>query len=136
MVQEYRSADLLTLSLGSATTRCDRGCAHEKPAPRRRSAGAARALGSMVGTHPVDSLAEGRFGLFGSNVVWSEAKDCKGASEILALVKIPLVANAHPCQVGPGISFLCTLEGFSLVSGCALPDNPFVGSRPVLGSRA
>jgi hypothetical protein len=28
------------------------------------------------------------------------------------------------------------LEGFSFVSGCALPDNPFMGSPPVLSSRA
>jgi hypothetical protein len=59
-----------------------------------------------------------------------------GLSEILALVKIPLVANAHPLQVNPGIGFLCALEGFSLVSGWSLPDHPFVGSRPALGTRA
>jgi len=59
-----------------------------------------------------------------------------GRSEILLVVKILLVANAHPLQVNPGIGFLRTLEGFSFVSGCALPDNPLVGSQPVLGSQA
>jgi len=86
--------------------------------------------------NPVDTWGEGRVGLFGSHVVSIEARDCKGLSEILPLVKIPLVANAHPLQVDPGIGFFCTLEGFSLVSGWPLPDNPFVGTRPVLGSRA
>ena len=62
--------------------------------------------------------------------------DCKGASEILPYVKIPLVANAHPFQVDPGIGFLRTLEGFGFVSGWCFPDNSFVGSRPVLSSRA
>ena len=48
----------------------------------------------------------------------------RGPREILPHVKIPLVANAHPLQVNPGVGFLCTLEGFSLVSGLLLPDNP------------
>jgi len=34
------------------------------------------------------------------------------------------------------IGFLCGLEGFSFVSGLPFPDNPFVGTRPVLSSRA
>jgi hypothetical protein len=42
----------------------------------------------------------------------------------------------HPLQVDPGIGFLSGSEGFSFVSGYPLPDNPLVGSRPVLGSRA
>jgi len=121
MVQKSRSPDLLALGLGSTKAWCDRGSPHEKPAPRRRSAGAARALGSMVGTHPVDSLAEGRFGLFGSNVVWSEAKDCKGASEILALVKIPLVANAHPFQVNPGDRLSLRFGGLQPCQRLCLP---------------
>jgi hypothetical protein len=54
----------------------------------------------------------------------------------LPYVKIPLVANAHPLQVNPGIGFLSALEGFSLVSGWSLPYNPFLGSRPVRSSRA
>jgi hypothetical protein len=58
------------------------------------------------------------------------------AKSHLPFVKISLVPNAHPLQVDPEISFLCAFEGFSLVSGCALPDHPFVGSRPVLSSRA
>ena len=62
--------------------------------------------------------------------------DRKGLSEILPYVKIPLVANAHPLQVNPGIGFLGTLEGFSFVRGYPLPDNPLVGSRPVLSGRA
>ena len=86
MVQKFRSADLLALGLGSATTRCDRGSPHEKPAARRRSAGAARALGSMVGTDPVDSLAEGRFELFGSNVVWSLG--CRTCDEEGVLLRV------------------------------------------------
>ena len=45
------------------------------------------------------------------------------------------MANAHPLQVDPGIGFLRALEGLSLVGGCPLPDNPFVGSRPALGGR-
>ena len=61
---------------------------------------------------------------------------CKGPSEILSFAKVPLVANAHPLQVDPGIGLLCALEGFSFVGGRSLPDNPFVGSRAVLGSRA
>ena len=60
----------------------------------------------------------------------------KGPREILPFVKIPFATNAHPLQVDPGIGFLRALEGFSFVSGHALPDNPFVGSRPVLGSWA
>ena len=60
----------------------------------------------------------------------------KGLCEILPYVKIPLVANAHPLQVDPWIGLLRTLEGFSLVCGRALPDHPFVGSWPVLSSRA
>ena len=59
-----------------------------------------------------------------------------GQSEILPYVEIPLVPNPHPLQVNPGIGFLCTLEGFSFVSGLPLPDHPFVGSWPVLSSRA
>jgi hypothetical protein len=31
-----------------------------------------------------------------SGVVSNEARDCKGLSEILSVVKMPLVANAHP----------------------------------------
>ena len=58
--------------------------------------------------------------------------DCKGLSETLPHVKIPLVANTHPLQVNPGIGFLCTLEGFAFVSGCPLPDHLFVDARSVL----
>ena len=47
-----------------------------------------------------------------------------GQGEILPFVKIPLVANAHPLQVNPGIGFLSALEGFSFVRGWPLPDNP------------
>ena len=50
-------------------------------------------------SNPVNTLGEGRIGLFGSGVVSSEARDCKGLSEILPYVKIPLVANAHPLKV-------------------------------------
>ena len=74
--------------------------------------------------------------LFGSGAVPSEAKDCKGVSEILPYVKIPLVANAHPLKVNPGARFLGTLEGFRFVRGLPFPDKPFVGSRPVLSSQA
>jgi hypothetical protein len=74
--------------------------------------------------------------LFGSGVVSKEARDYTGPSEILPFVKIPLVTNVHPLQVDPGIGLVCALEGFSFVSGCPLPDNPLVGSRPALGSRA
>ena len=35
-----------------------------------------------------------------------------------------------------GSAFSAHLEGFSFVSGLPFPDNPFVGSRPVLSSRA
>ena len=58
-----------------------------------------------------------RIGLLESGIVPSETGDCEGLSEILPFVKIPLVANAHPLQVNPGIGFLCTLEGFSFVIG-------------------
>ena len=61
---------------------------------------------------------------------------CWVLSEILPCVKVLLVANAHPLQVDPGIGFLCTLEGFSFVSGWPFPDGPLVGSWPVLSSRA
>jgi hypothetical protein len=62
----------------------------------------------------------GRFGLFGSGAVRVKRGTARGLSEILPHVKIPRVPNAHPLQVDPGIGFLCTLEGFSLVSGCAV----------------
>jgi hypothetical protein len=39
-------------------------------------------------------------------------------------IKIPLIANAHPLQVDPGMGLLRTLEGFSLVGGFAFPDHP------------
>ena len=70
---------------------------------------------------------------FGSGVI--SRKDCKGLSEILPVIKIPLVANAHPLQVNSGISFLCFLEGFSFVSGFPLPNKPFMSSwsRPSSG---
>ena len=72
---------------------------------------------------------------------WGTNRACEGCrfelrerlNETLSVVKIHLVANTHPLQVDPGIGFLCTLEGFSFVSG--LP-NLLVGSRPVLRSRA
>jgi hypothetical protein len=64
----------------------------------------------------VDSLAKGRFGLLGSGV-WSEARHSEWPSEVLPIAQIPLLANAHPLQVNPGIGFLCALEGFSFVSG-------------------
>ena len=82
------------------------------------------------------TLAEGGIRSFGSAVVSREARDCIGQSEILQIVMISLVTNAHPLQVNPGVGFLCTLEGFSFVSGCPSPGNPFVGARPALGSRA
>jgi hypothetical protein len=56
-------------------------------------------------------------------------------SEILAFVRPPLVANVHPLQVDPWIGSICTLEGFSFVSGVAFPDNPLMGSHLVLSSR-
>ena len=40
--------------------------------------------------------------------------------EILPFVKNPLVANAHPLQVDPGIGFLCTFEGFGFARGWLL----------------
>ena len=46
------------------------------------------------------------------------------------------MANAHPLQVNPGVGFLRTFEGFGFVGGWSFPDNPLVGSRPFLGSRA
>jgi hypothetical protein len=89
----------------------------------------------------VESSARGptspkRIRLFGCGVISSEARDSEGPSEIQPVDKIPLVADAHPLQVDPGIGFLCLLEGFSFVSGWPLPDHPFVGSWPVLGTRA
>jgi hypothetical protein len=63
-------------------------------------------------------------------------EDSQSNLRLLAFVKIPLIANAHPLQVNPGIAFLCTLEGFSFVSGLPFPVQPFVGSRPVLSNRA
>jgi len=60
-----------------------------------------------------------------SGVISSEGGGCKELSEVLPFDKIPLVANAHPFQVDPGIGFLCTLEGFAFVSGCPLPDHLF-----------
>jgi hypothetical protein len=41
----------------------------------------------------------------------------KGLSEILSVLRIHLAANTHPLQVNPRIGFVCTLEGFSFVSG-------------------
>jgi hypothetical protein len=38
-------------------------------------------------------------------------------SEILAFVKILLVANAHQLQVNPRVGLLRAFEGFSLVCG-------------------
>jgi hypothetical protein len=35
----------------------------------------------------------------------------------------------------PGIGFLRTLEGFGFVTRWHFPDNPLVGSRPVMSSR-
>ena len=55
---------------------------------------------------------------------------------VLSFVKIPFVANAHPLQVNPGVCFLRTFEGFGLVGGLPFPDDPLVGSRPGLSSRA
>jgi hypothetical protein len=103
--------------------------------------GQATPSGGGVLAWQVESSAHGptspkRIGRFGSGVVSREARDCIGQSAILPFVKIPLVANAHPLQVDPGVGFLCTLEGFSFVSGRPFPDHPFVGSRPVLSSRA
>jgi hypothetical protein len=49
----------------------------------------------------VGTLGEGRIVIFGSGVVSGEGGDCKRLSEILPLVKIPLVANAHPLQADP-----------------------------------
>jgi hypothetical protein len=59
-----------------------------------------------------------------------------GLSEILPIIKIPFVANAHPLKVNPGVGFLCSLEGFSFVCGLSFPDRPFVRTRPVLSRRA
>ncbi len=46
------------------------------------------------------------------------------------------VPNPHSRQADPGIGLFRALEGFGLVSGFPFPDNPFVGSWPVLGGRA
>jgi hypothetical protein len=62
--------------------------------------------------------------------------DCKGLSENLPIVKVHLVPNPHPFQVNSGIGLLRAFEGFGFVRDCPLPDDPFVGSRPVFGSRA
>ena len=43
---------------------------------------------------------------FGSGAVSKEAGDCEVLSKILPFAKIPLVSNAHPLQVNPGIRFL------------------------------
>ena len=53
------------------------------------------------------------------DVISSEARGCKGLSEILPYIKVPLVPNAHPLQVNPGVGFLCTFEGFDFVNGLA-----------------
>ena len=60
----------------------------------------------------------------------------QGAGRDLPRVQIPLVANGHPLQVDPGIGFLGAFEGFGFVSGWPFPDEPLLGSWPVLGSRA
>jgi hypothetical protein len=78
----------------------------------------------------------GRIGFLGSSVVSGEARDCRGLFEILPYIKIHLVANAHPLQVNPGIGFLCTSEGLSLVGGLALPDEELVLAWAVLGCRS
>ena len=57
-----------------------------------------------------------------------EAKDCIGPSETLPVIKITLVADAHPLQVNPGIGFLRAFEGFSFVRGFSFPNKPFMSS--------
>ena len=66
----------------------------------------------------------------------SGSSDALRPREILPYIKIPLVPDAHPLQVDPGVGFLRTLEGFSLVGGFPFPDDPLVGSRPALSRRA
>ncbi len=67
---------------------------------------------------------------------WNWRRVVLGVNEKLSFVKIPLISNAHPLQVDPGVGFLCTLEGCRFVRGLPFPDNPLVGSRPVLSGRA
>jgi len=56
--------------------------------------------------------------------------------KILPYVKIPFVPDPHPLPVDPGVGFLRTLEGFGLVRGWSFPNSPFVGTWPLLDTRA
>ena len=53
----------------------------------------------------------------GNDVVSKDEKYYEGLWKALPIVKIPLAANTHPYQANPEISFLCTMKGFSFVSG-------------------
>lgn len=63
---------------------------------------------------------------FGRGVI--SRKDCKELTEVLPYIKVPLVANAHPLQINPGVGFLGILKGFGFVSGFAFPNKPFMSS--------
>jgi hypothetical protein len=52
----------------------------------------------------------------------------RGLSKILQIIEIHLVANSHPREVNTGIGLLRKFEGFSFVSGFALPNKPFMSS--------
>lgn len=55
-------------------------------------------LQKLIPSEPIQwpHWMKGGIRFFGSGVISREARDCKGVSEILPFLKIPLVANAHP----------------------------------------
>jgi hypothetical protein len=55
-----------------------------------------------------------------------------GLSEILPVIKIPLVANSHPLEIDSGIGLLRAFEGFGFVSGFSFPDRELVFAWPAV----